>query len=148
MNTPIVQPYLFFQGTCEEALRFYTSAIGAQVDCVMKYKDSPEPCTDQELPPGYEEKVMHASFRIGDSLIMASDGCGDAPAFGGFSLSLSVQTEEEARQRFDALSAEGEVTLPLGRTFWSPAFGMLKDRFGVHWMVMVAQDCQGENAGA
>lgn len=148
MKTPIVQPYLFFKGTCEEAVQFYATAIGAQVDCVMKFKDSPEPCSPEHMQPGFEDKVMHASFRVGDSVVMASDGCGDEPAMGGFSLSLSVATEAEAKQRFDALAAGGEVTMPLSPTFWSPSFGMLKDRYGVAWMIMVAQDCLGEGSPA
>lgn len=143
MKTPLVQPYLFFKGNCEEALNFYAKSINATVECVMKFKDSPEPCIPENALPGFEDRVMHSSLRIGDDVIMASDGCGDEPAMSGFALSLSVATEEEARSRFNALAEGGKVTMPLSSTFWSPCFGMLEDRYGLGWMIMVAQDCMG-----
>ena len=133
-----IQPYLFFDGRCEEALEFYRAALGAQIDMVMRYKDSPEPPPPGMVPPGYEEKVMHASFRVGGATVMASDGCGAANTFSGFSLALSVPTEAEADRSFDALADGGQVQMPLAKTFWSPRFGMVTDRFGVGWMVMVA----------
>ena len=102
----------------------------------MYHQDSPEPPPPGMLPPGYENKVMHASFRIGQSLLMASDGCGESK-FGGFSLSLTQPTEEAAQLAFTALSDGGEVRMPLGKTFWSPCFGMVEDRFGMAWMVTV-----------
>jgi PhnB protein len=137
MTEPIIQPYLFFGGRCEEAVAFYHSAIGAQVEMLMRFKDSPEQPPPGTLPPGYENKVMHASFRVGGSVIMASDGCEAESKFGGFSLSLSVVTEAEAQRAFAALAEGGKVTMPLGKTFWSPCFGMLEDRFGIGWMVTV-----------
>jgi PhnB protein len=137
MNTTLVQSYLFFGGRCQEALEFYRTTLGAQVDMVMLFKDSPEPVPPDMLQPGFESKVMHASFRIGETTLMASDGCGEATHFDGFSLSLSVPTEAEADRAFAALADGGEVTMPLGKTFWSPRFGMLTDRFGVGWMVSV-----------
>jgi len=137
MSKPAIQPYLFFNGNCEEALEFYKSAIDAKVDMVMRFSESPEPCQEGMIPPGHENKVMHASFRVGDTMIMASDGCGDAPAFAGFSLSLALATEVEAGQYFDALAQGGEVTMALAKTFWSPRFGMLKDKFGMGWMINV-----------
>jgi PhnB protein len=140
MTQTQVQPYLFFGGRCEEALEFYRKAIGAQVDMVMKFKESPEPTPPGMLQPGFENKVMHASFRVGASTLMASDGCGEASKFDGFSLSLSVPTEAEANRAFAALSAGGEVKMPLTKTFWSPRFGMLTDRFGIGWMVIVPGD--------
>ena len=134
----LIQPYLFFDGRCEEALDFYRQAIGAQVTMLMRNKESPEKPPPGMLAPGSEEKVMHASFTVGDSLVMASDGFAKGqPEFKGFSLSLQADDEAEARRLFDALAAGGSVTMPLGKTFWSPAFGMLTDRFGIGWMVQV-----------
>lgn len=135
MPNPSIQPYLFFAGRCEEALEFYKSAIDARVDMVMRFRDNPEPCQEGQLPPGYEDKVMHASFFVGDSLIMASDGCGDTSPFTGFSLSIAAPSEADADRYFNALAEGGEITMPLGKTFWSPRFGMLKDKFGMGWMI-------------
>ncbi len=137
MSQPFVQPYLFFGGNCEEALSFYKTALGAEIGMLMRYDESPDPLPPDMLAPGFEKKIMHADFTIGASRIMASDGCGDGIHFGGFSLSLAVATEAEAGQFFAALSDGGKVTMPLGRTFWSPRFGMLEDKFGVGWMVNV-----------
>lgn len=137
MSSTLVQPYLFFGGRCQEALDFYRSAVGAEIEMVMLFKDSPEPTPPGMLPPGFEAKVMHASFRIGESRIMASDGCGDTSKFAGFSLSIQLPSEAEARRAFDALAVGGKVTMPLDKTFWSPCFGMLEDRFGMGWMVTV-----------
>ena len=137
MPNTFVQPYLFFGGRCEEALAFYRTALGAEVDLVMHFKDSPAPLPPGMLPPGFENKVMHSSFRIGSTELMASDGTHQGPAFGGFSLSLAVPTEAEADRAFGALAEGGRVTMPLGKTFWSPRYGMLTDRFGVGWMVSV-----------
>ena len=134
----IVQPYLFFGGRCEEALAFYRKAVGAQVEMSMKYKDSPEPQPPGMLPKGFEDKIMHSSFRVGQSTLMASDGCSEKTNFEGFSLSISVATEAEADRVFGALAEGGQVTMPLTKTFWSPKFGMLEDRFGLGWMVTVA----------
>jgi PhnB protein len=131
-----IQPYLFFDGRCEEAVEFYRRALGAEVEMLMRYKDSPEPPPPGMVPPGFENKVMHTSLRIGDSVLMASDDCCPAKrAFAGFSLSVSVADAAAAKRCFDALADGGTVTMPLARTFWSPCFGMLTDRFGVGWMV-------------
>jgi PhnB protein len=138
----IVQPYLFFGGRCEEALAFYRTALGAQVDMLMKYKESPEPPPPGMLPPGFEDKVMHTSFRIGQTTIMASDGCAEKADFQGFSLSLSVPTEAEADRVFAALADGGQVRMPMAKTFWSPRFEMLEDRFGVGWMISVPPPTQ------
>ncbi len=133
-----IEPYLFFEGRCEEALTFYRQAIGAEVTALMRYKDSPEPPPPGTVPPGSEDKVLHACFKVGDSVIMASDGsCSQASSFQGFGLALNAADEAEARRLFDALSEGGEVRMPLGATFFSPAFGMVADRFGVLWMVVV-----------
>jgi PhnB protein len=134
----IVQPYLFFDGRCDEALEFYRNALGAEVLMLSRFKESPEPAMVQ---PGFEDKVMHASFRIGETILMASDGmCEGEEKFGGFSLSIAVPDEEEAERVFTALAEGGELRMPLQKTFWSPKFGMLSDRFGLGWMVSVAQD--------
>jgi PhnB protein len=133
-----VQPYLFFEGRAEEALAFYTRALGTKVDMLMRNREAPEPPPPGMLPPGSENKVMHASLRVGDTDIMLSDGrCSGTTKFEGFSLSITAPDETAARRMFDALSSDGHVTMPIGKTFWSPCFGMLKDRFGVGWMITV-----------
>jgi PhnB protein len=130
-----VQPYLFFEGRCAEALEFYQRALGAEVTMLMHYKDSPEPA----MVHGNQDKVMHASFRIGDSTVLASDGrCQGQPSFHGFSLSLVVVDDAEAERRFAALAEGGKVQMPLAKTFFSSRFGMVADRFGVSWMIVVA----------
>lgn len=133
-----VEPYLFFEGRCEEALEFYRKALGAQVVMLMRYKDSPEPPPPGKLPPGSESKVMHANLRIGDATVMASDGLLQGqPRFQGFSLSLTVPDDAQADRFFAALADGGQVQMPLTKTFWSPRFGMVTDRFGVGWMITV-----------
>ena len=135
-----VQPYLFFDGKCEEALDFYKSALGAKVDMMMRFKDSPEPVPPGMCAPGSENKVMHAAFHIGNTLVMASDGmAGGKPEFKGFSLSVNAVNEAEADKVFAALGKGGKVTMPLAKTFYSPRFGMVTDKFGVGWMVIVPQ---------
>jgi PhnB protein len=130
-----VQPYLFFEGRCQEALEFYRKALGAEVTALMRYKDSPDQTMVQ---PGSEDKVMHASFRIGDSTLMASDGhCQGKPSFQGFSLSLTVANDAEAERMFNALADGGKVQMPLAKTFFSSRFGMVADRFGMGWMILV-----------
>jgi PhnB protein len=134
-----VQVYLFFDGRCEEAVDFYRKALGAEVITLMRFKDSPEPPPPDMVPPGSENKIMHMSFRIGDTTLMASDGrCQGQPSFQGFSLSLDVPSEPEADRVFAVLADGGQVQMPLAKTFWSPRFGMVADRFGVSWMVGVA----------
>ena len=133
-----VEPYLFFEGRCEEALEFYKQALDAEVTMLMRYRESPEPPPPGMLPQGSEHKIMHASLNIGGATVMASDGsCGGKPGFQGFSISLGLASEADARRFFDALSDGGKVRMPLGKTFWSPCFGMLEDRFGVGWMINV-----------
>jgi len=133
-----VQPYLFFDGRCEEAVEFYKSKLGAKVEMLMRFKDSPEPAQPGMVPPGAENKVMHSCFRIGDTAVMASDGrCLGKPSFEGFSLSITVPNEGEAERLFAALGDGGQVQMPLTKTFFSPRFGMVGDRFGVSWMVVV-----------
>jgi PhnB protein len=132
-----VQPYLFFGGRCEEAIEFYRRALGAEVAMLMRWKDSPEPLPEGTVPPGNENKVMHASLRIGDTTVMASDGCATGAAqFQGISLSLGASSDAEAKRLFDGLSDGGQVQMPLGETFFASQFGMVADRFGVSWMVI------------
>jgi len=132
-----VQPYLFYNGRCEEAVEFYKSALGAEVTMLMRYKDSPEPPRPGMVPPGSENKVMHASFKIGDTQVMASDGeCSGKTNFQGFSLSITAANGAEAERLFAALSKGGQVQMPLAKTFFASHFGMVADRFGVGWMVI------------
>ena len=134
----LVQAYLNFDGRCEEAINFYKKALGAEVDMLIRMKDSPEPPPAGTFPPGTEDKVMHVAFRIGETTLMGSDGyCSGKTAFQGFSLSITARDQAEANRLFAALSDRGEVKMPLGKTFFSPRFGMVSDRFGVSWMVLV-----------
>ena len=134
-----IQPYLFFNGRCEEAIEFYRKALGAEVEMMMRFKDSPDPMPPGMLAPGFENKVMHASLRIGGAVLMASDGmAAGALDFKGFSLSIDAPDAAGVDKKFNALAEGGKVTMPLGKTFWSPRFGMLTDRFGVGWMVGLA----------
>ena len=133
----IVQPYLNFDGRCEEAVEFYKSALGAKVELMMRCKDAPL-AAGQKLSPGSEDKILHVALRVGDSLLMASDGyVTNAPVFKGFTLSLSASDPAHAKRLFDGLSPGGKVTMPLQETFYSPCFGMLEDKFGMGWMVIV-----------
>ncbi|MEO8411556.1 MAG: VOC family protein [Propionivibrio sp.] len=131
------QPYLMFDGRCEEALAFYKQALGAEEEMCMRFKDSLEPPQPGTVPPGSGDKIMHCSFRVGETTLMASDGnCTGQPGFQGISLALSVASEAEAERTFAALSDGGQVQMPLAKTFFSPRFGMVADRFGVSWMIM------------
>ncbi|MGH7170695.1 MAG: VOC family protein [Gemmataceae bacterium] len=134
-----VQAYLNFDGRCEEAVEFYRRALGAEVTFLMRYKDSPEPCAPGMIPSGAENKVMHSSFRIGDTTVMASDcHCQGKSSFQGISLSLTVLDEAKAERLFTALGDGGNVLQPFTKTFFSPRFGVVADRFGVCWMIYVA----------
>jgi len=133
-----VEPYLFFNGRCEEAIEFYKRALGAEVVMMMRNKEAPEKPPPGMLPPGSDDKVMHATLRIGSNNIMLSDGrCDGKPVFTGFSLSLDAANAAEAQRLFSALADGGTVQMPLAKTFWSPSFGMAADCFGVGWMVSV-----------
>jgi len=130
-----IQPYLFFDGRCDEALAFYQKALGAKVEMLMRFKENPSPAAN---PPGSDDKVMHSCIRIGDAAVMASDGnCAGKPSFQGFSLSLTAKDVPEAMRLFAALGEGGQVQMPFAQTFFSPGFGMVADRFGVSWMVIV-----------
>ncbi len=133
-----VEPYLFFDGRCDEAIEFYRHTLGAEVLFRMRFSESPDPPPPGTIPPGWENKVMHANLRIGDTEVMASDGHGPGkPSFKGFSLSLSAANDAEAERLFAALAEGGQVQMPIGKTFFSSRFGMATDRFGVPWMVVV-----------
>jgi PhnB protein len=130
-----VQPYLMFNGRCEEAIEFYRKALGAEVTMLLRFKDAPDPSM---CPPGSENKVMHANLQIGEATILASDGrCSGEMSFAGFSLSLTLKNAADADRFFAALSDGGQVQMPLDKTFFSPRFGMVADRFGVSWMIYV-----------
>ncbi|HSZ54496.1 MAG TPA: VOC family protein [Tepidisphaeraceae bacterium] len=138
-----VQPYLNFDGRCDEAIAFYRKALGAEVTMIMRYKDAPKPDASSPCPavdPSKANLVMHSTLQIGDSTISASDGHGEGkPSFKGIALTLTVNDEQKAQKAFAALSDGGQVQMPLTKTFFSPAFGMLADRFGVGWMILVGQ---------
>lgn len=140
-NTPLLQPYLFFGGRCEEAVEFYRTALGAELEMLMRFNEAPDPPPPDMMPPNWETKVMHSALRIGNATLMASDGmCADDRTFGGFSLSLTLPTVAEVDRVFAALAEGGEVQMPLGKTFWSARFGMATDRFGVGWMISLPQE--------
>ena len=136
----LVQSYLFFNGRCEEAIAFYQKTLGAQVTMMMRFKENPEPMTEGCGPGGGaipSENIMHASFRIGETEVMASDGMGGGkPEFKGFSLSLTAASDAEAQRLFKALGDGGKVEMPMDKTFFASSFGMVVDRFGVSWMVI------------
>lgn len=133
-----IQPYLFFEGRCEEAVAFYRDALGAQVLMLMRYGDAPEGdagCPGGAPPPA--DKIMHAALQIGQTMVMASDGfAAGHPQFKGVSLSISADDDAQARRLFDALADGGQVQQPLEPTFFASSFGMVADRFGVSWMVV------------
>lgn len=133
-----VQAYLNFAGRCEEALEFYKKAAGAEVTTLMRWSDSPDP--EMKGPPGYEKKIMHAAFKVGESTLMADDGMGQPgkAEFKGVTLALSAATDADTQRLFEALASDGSVQMPLTKTFWTSSFGMLSDKFGVPWMVMTA----------
>lgn len=136
-----ITPYLFFEGRAEEAMDFYARALGAEVTMKMRFGEAPDPPPPGMLPPGSEDRIMHAELRIAGQPLMLSDGgCAGATAFGGFGVSLPAADAAQAQRWFDALAEGGTVQMPLGLTFWSPAFGMVNDRFGVMWMIGVAPE--------
>ncbi|HEY0887454.1 MAG TPA: VOC family protein [Ramlibacter sp.] len=131
---PVLDSYLFFDGTCAEAMRFYERTLGGKLEMMMTYGQSPDP---QQCPPGSQDRIMHANLIIDGRNLMASDTpAGQAGGMSGFSLSLAYQSADEARRIFDKLAEGGKVTMPVSKTFWAEAFGMLTDRFGTPWMVM------------
>ena len=136
-----VTPYLFFDGRCEEALEYYKKVVGAEITCVMRYRESPDPTPPGMLPPNSGDKVMHCEFKIKDTVLMGSDGdCAGKAKFEGFSLTYPTATPDEADRIFAALSEGGQVQVPLMQTYFSPKFGMLADKFGLGWMVILLRD--------
>jgi PhnB protein len=144
MTGTTITPYLTFGGRLDEALEFYRQALGAEVEMVMRFNESPQPPPPGMLQKGFEKKIMHASFRVRGVSLMASDGCDEKAKFSGFRLALAVPTEADARRAFDALADGGSVEMPLNKTFWSPCFGMVTDRFGLGWMVTVPAPATNE----
>jgi PhnB protein len=135
-----IQPYLFFNGRCEEALNFYQKTLGAEVTFLMRFKDSPDPQAKANCGPGMDDKVMHANVRIRDTELMASDGGAvSQPKFDGFSLTLNVPNATEANKLFAALGEGGQAQMPLMETFFADSFGMVADKFGVSWMILAAK---------
>lgn len=133
-----IQPYLFFDGRCEEAIAFYTEAVGAEVKMLMRFKDAPD---QSMVKPESKEKVMHASLQIGETMVLASDGhCSGTTDFKGFGMALSTATDADTERLFTALGVGGTVRMPLEKTFFSSRFGMVVDRFGVLWMIMTGAD--------
>lgn len=133
-----VNNYLFFSGRCDEALTFYQQHLSADIKFLIRFNETPEPMPEGVLQPGFENKVMHAEFSIGNVRVMASDGCNDVEKFSGFRIALNVPGEDEAQRIFAALASNGgKVDMPLTKTFWSPLYGQVTDQFGVGWMVML-----------
>ena len=131
-----VEAYLMLSGRCEEALAFYNQAIGAPTTMLMRFDESPDKNHPMPLPPNWDKKIMHSSMMVGDTTVMLSDGMSTEPvSFAGVSLSITADDEAQAKKMFDALSVGGQVFMPLGKTFWSPCFGMTSDKFGLSWMV-------------
>jgi PhnB protein len=130
-----VQPYVFFDGKCDEALEFYKRALGAKVTALMRWKEAPD---KSMITPGHENKVMHSEFQVGETVILASDGRGTGkPSFQGFALTITADNDADAKRIFNALGDGGQVQMPLEKTFFASLFGMVADKFGVGWMVMV-----------
>lgn len=138
----IVEPYLCFEGRCEEAIEFYKKAIGAEVQFLMRFKEAPPgACGADGVTPGTENKVMHSTVKIGDSVVLMSDGRNTGNAsFQGITLTISAGSDADAKRYFDALSAGGQVQMPLAQTFFATSFGMLADKFGVGWMVLAGNE--------
>lgn len=134
-----ITPYIFLKGRCDEAIQFYQQKLNAQLEMLMRFKDSPDPPPPGMLPPGFEEKVMHASISIAGVRLMVSDGCDESSPLSGFRISLALPTQEAARHAFDALAIGGSVEMPLTKTFWSACFGMVTDQFEVPWMISVVE---------
>jgi PhnB protein len=130
-----IEPYIFFEGCAEQAAHFYQATLGAEIIALLRYSEAPDPTM---CPVDDPEKVMHMNLRIGDSVVMGSDGnCSGEARFQGFALTLNAKDVNEAEKLFGLLADGGQVQMPLEETFFSPAFGMLADRFGVPWMIHV-----------
>lgn len=140
-----IEPYLFFDGQAEEAMAFYEQALGAQREAAMRYADCPDPIPPEYMPPGGPQKILHGSLLVEGQRLMLSDGVPlESGGFRGFSLTLQYDSETRARHVFEQLADQGRTIMPLAPTFFSPCYGMLLDRFGVQWMVMVASESQAQ----
>jgi PhnB protein len=139
MTPPYIQPYLFFGGKCAAALDYYAQHLGAEVIMKMHYNEAPEPAQPGRIPDGWGDKVMHATFQIGSSILMGSDGCDEEPGKNSHCMSLTMPNEAEAKRAFAALAVGGDIGMPIDKTFWSPCFGMVTDAFGIHWMVTIPE---------
>jgi len=129
-----VQPYLFFNGRAEEAIEFYKKTLSAEVLMTSRFGDAPGPPMGPNVT---KEKIMHAELRVGDAVILISDGeCGGTTHFDGFSLAVTAATAADADKTFAALAEDGKVSMPLSETFFAKRFGQVTDRFGVRWMVL------------
>jgi PhnB protein len=137
MANNVIIPYVFLGGRCEEAVRFYEKALGAKVEMLMRFRESPDPPPPGVVEPGFDDKILHCTLNIGGAKLMMSDGSHSGGTRRGFSLSLALPNEADARRAYDALAEAGSPHMPMGQTFWSPCFGMLTDQFGVAWMVSV-----------
>ncbi len=137
MKNSAVQPYLFFSGRCDEAIEFYQKTLGAELTFLMRYRESPDPAPPGMLPPGFEDKVMHASLSIGTSTVMVSDGCETTTNFAGFRLALVLSEPADVERIFAILADGGQVMMPPTKTFWSKCFAMVTDKFGLGWMLNV-----------
>lgn len=137
MKNSTVQPYLFFSGRCDEAIEFYQKNLGAELTFLMRYRESPDPAPPGMLPPGFEDKVMHASLTIGTSTVMVSDGCETTTNFAGFRLALILSEPSDVERIFAILADGGQVMMPPTKTFWSKCFAMVTDKFGLGWMLNV-----------
>lgn len=137
MQQATLNPYVFFSGHCEEALNYYRQHLGAKIDALIRFSDSPEPIPEGTLPKGFENKVMHAEFTVGNVKIFTTDHGDPSSTLNGFSLALTVPTADDAHRVFNALADGGKATMPLSKTFWSPLYGQVTDKFGIAWMVMV-----------
>lgn len=137
MQKSSIKNYLFFSGRCEEAIGFYQQHLGAKVEMLLRFNQSPDPVPKDMLQEGFEEKIMHGAVTIADSTLLVSDGCNDVSTFSGFRLALTVPTKEDAHRVFNALAMGGTIDMPLAETFWSPLYGQVTDQFGVGWMVML-----------
>lgn len=139
-----LEPYVRYNGVCEDAFNFYKSVLGGEFVYVMRHKDNPE--KDHPLAKEDENKILHVALPIGDSvLLMGADAPSDKPVHMGdnITLAMSIQEEEEVRRLFESLSADGEVTLPLQKTFWADLYGEFTDQFGINWIISRAK---GEDA--
>ena len=134
-----INPYLSFRGECEAAFRFYERCLGGQARSLFRYAGTP---LAKQVPAGWDDKVMHGSVTIGDQVLMGGDVAPESyEAPKGFSLSIQVKSTADAERIFQDLARDGEVVMPLEKTFWAARFGMVVDRFGIPWLI----NCEGDD---